>query len=157
MKNIPSRGGPLLALRAGRNGYQRWLVHCTPHFLFSFQKEKRKRAVHGPKEKRKYAPCGGRGTRGRARRASGFYACLLSAAWCGRGFWRLSNGPASLFAAAYLVQGESFQKMAASGALPLIWYALKKKSGRRGSPATTGVRQQKEELVHSVKDNPRSI
>ena len=27
--------------------------------LFSFQKEKRKRAVHGPKEKRKYHPCGG--------------------------------------------------------------------------------------------------
>ena len=47
--------------------------------------------------------------------------------------------------------------MAASGALPLIWHAPKKKSGRRDSSATTGVRQQKEELVHSVKDNPRSI
>ena len=42
----------MLALRAGENGYQRWLVHCTPHFLFFFQKKKRKRAVHGPKEKR---------------------------------------------------------------------------------------------------------
>jgi len=42
-----------LALRAGRIGYQRWLVHCTPHFLFFFQKKKRKRAVHGPKEKKK--------------------------------------------------------------------------------------------------------
>ena len=40
-------------LRAGRNGYQRWLVQCTPHFLFFFQKKKRKRAVHGPKEKKK--------------------------------------------------------------------------------------------------------
>ena len=27
---------------------------CTPHFLFFFQKKKRKRAVHGPKEKKKY-------------------------------------------------------------------------------------------------------
>ena len=49
----------MLALRAGENGYQRWLVHCTPHFLFFFQKKKRKRAVHGPKEKKKYRPCGG--------------------------------------------------------------------------------------------------
>ncbi len=58
----------MLALRAGRIGYQRWLVHCTPHFLFFFQKKKRKRAVHGPKEKKKYRPCGGdegRGTRKR--------------------------------------------------------------------------------------------
>ena len=69
----------------------------------------------------------------------------------------MKNGLSSLFAAAYLVQGGSLQKMAASGALPRIWHALKKKSGRRGSPATTGVRQQKEELVHSVKDNPRLI
>ena len=49
----------MLALRAGENGYQRWLVQCTPHFLFFFQKKKRKRAVHGPKEKKKYRPCGG--------------------------------------------------------------------------------------------------
>ena len=48
----------MLALRAGENGYQRWLVHCTPHFLFFFQKKKRKRAVHGPKEKKKYWPFG---------------------------------------------------------------------------------------------------
>ena len=47
--------------------------------------------------------------------------------------------------------------MAVSGAPPLIWHALKKKSGRRSSGGTTGVRQQKEELVHSVKNNPRSI
>ena len=44
--------------------------------------------------------------------------------------------------------------MAASGAQPLIWHALKKKSGRRSSGGTAGVRQQKEELVHSVKNNP---
>ena len=43
----------MLALRAGENGNQRWLVQCTPHFLFFFQKKKRKRAVHGPKEKKK--------------------------------------------------------------------------------------------------------
>ncbi len=59
----------MLALRAGEIGYQRWLVHCTPHFLFSFQKEKRKRAVHGPKEKRKYVPCGGTWDGRRARSA----------------------------------------------------------------------------------------
>ena len=29
-------------------------MQCTPHFLFFFQKKKRKRAVHGPKEKKKY-------------------------------------------------------------------------------------------------------
>ena len=43
----------VLALRAGENGNQRWLVQCTPHFLFFFQKKTRKRAVHGPKEKKK--------------------------------------------------------------------------------------------------------
>ena len=43
----------MLALRAGENGNQRWLVQCTPHFLFFFQKKMRKRAVHGPKEKKK--------------------------------------------------------------------------------------------------------
>ena len=66
----------------------------------------------------------------------------------------MPNGHSSLFAAAYLVQGGSLPKMAASGALPLIWHAPKKKSGRRDSPATTGMRQQKEELVHSSRDKP---
>ena len=52
--------GFYLPLRAGRIGGQRWLVHCTPHFLFFFQKKKRKRAVHGPKEKKKErGRCGG--------------------------------------------------------------------------------------------------
>ena len=69
----------------------------------------------------------------------------------------MKNGLSSLFAAAHLAQTKSFQKMAASGAPPLIWHVLKKKSGRRSSGGTTGVRQQKEKLVHSVKDNPRSI
>nr|WP_325220334.1 hypothetical protein [uncultured Oscillibacter sp.] len=41
------------ALTGGRIGDQQWPVHCTPHFLFFFQKKKRKRAVHGPKEKKK--------------------------------------------------------------------------------------------------------
>ena len=70
------------------------------------------------------------------------------------GVWWLPNGRSSLFAAAYLAQGGSLPKMAASGALPLIWHAPKKKSGRRDSPATTGMRQQKEELVHSSRDKP---
>ena len=96
----------MLALRAGGIGYQRWLVHCTPHFLFFFQKKKRKRAVHGPKEKKKYRPCGGTKDGGRVRGASSGYACLLPAAWCGRGFWWLTNGLSSLFAAANLVYDE---------------------------------------------------
>ena len=66
----------------------------------------------------------------------------------------MTNGPASLLAAAALEQGESLQKMAASEASPLIRHALKKKSGKRSSGGTTGVRQQKEELVHSVKNKP---
>ena len=53
-------------------------------------------------------------------------------------------------------RGESLQKMAASGASPLIRHALKKKPGKRKTGVTTGVRQQEEELVHAVKDNPRA-
>nr|WP_325238179.1 hypothetical protein [uncultured Oscillibacter sp.] len=68
----------------------------------------------------------------------------------------MTNGPASLPAAAALEQGESLQKMAASEASPLIWQALKEKSGKRKTGAITRVRQQKEELVHSVKNNPRA-
>ena len=30
------RGEPGVALTGGGLGNQRWLVHCTPHFLFSF-------------------------------------------------------------------------------------------------------------------------
>ncbi|WP_300765236.1 hypothetical protein, partial [uncultured Oscillibacter sp.] len=78
--NAFAKRGILLALRAGENGNQRWLVHCTPHFLFFFQKKKRKRAVHGPKEKKKYRPCGGTKDEGRARRASSGYASLQPAA-----------------------------------------------------------------------------
>ena len=68
----------------------------------------------------------------------------------------MMNRQAPLFAAAALEQGESLQKMAASEASPLIWQALKEKSGKRKTGAITRVRQQKEELVHSVKNNPRS-
>jgi hypothetical protein len=68
----------------------------------------------------------------------------------------MTNGPASLPAAAALEQGESLQKMAASEASPLIRHALKKKPGKRNSGGTTGVRQQKEELVHAVKNHPRA-
>ena len=68
----------------------------------------------------------------------------------------MTNGPASLLAAAALEQGESLQKMAASEASPLIRHALKEKSGKRVSGGTTRVRQQKEELVHAVKNHPRA-
>ena len=109
--------------------------------------------MHGPKEKRKYRPAGDVG-RGDAQRC--FLRVRMSPARgvVRAGVWWLPNGRSSLFAAAYLAQGESLQKMAASGALPLIWHAPKKKSGRRDSPATTGVRQRKEELVHSSRDKP---
>nr|WP_325237966.1 hypothetical protein [uncultured Oscillibacter sp.] len=46
--------------------------------------------------------------------------------------------------------------MTASEASPLIRHARKKKLGKRSFGATTGVRQQKEELVHAVKSNPRA-
>jgi hypothetical protein len=32
----------VLAFQAGENGYQRWLVQCTPHFLFFLPEEKEK-------------------------------------------------------------------------------------------------------------------
>ena len=68
----------------------------------------------------------------------------------------MMNRQAPLFAAAALEQGESLQKMAASGASPLIRHARKKKPDKRKTGATTGVRQQKEELFHSVKNHPRA-
>ena len=80
--------------------------NAPPIFSFSCQKKKRKRAVHGPKEKKKDRPCGGAKDGGRARGASSGYACLLPAAWCGRGFWWLTNGLSPLFAAANLVYDE---------------------------------------------------
>jgi hypothetical protein len=46
--------------------------------------------------------------------------------------------------------------MAASKASPLIRHVRKERPGRSSSGTTTGVRQQKEELVHSVKNNPRA-
>ena len=33
---LPRKGEPGVALTGGGLGNQRWLVHCTPHFLFSF-------------------------------------------------------------------------------------------------------------------------
>jgi hypothetical protein len=46
--------------------------------------------------------------------------------------------------------------MAASEASPLIRHARKEKSGKRKTGAITRVRQQKEELFHSVKNHPRA-
>jgi hypothetical protein len=40
--------------------------------------------------------------------------------------------------------------------LLLFWARVFSKPGKRSFTATTGVRQQKEELVHSVKNNPRA-
>ena len=81
-------------LRAGRNGYQRWLVQCTPHFLFFFQKKKRKRAVHGPKEKKKYGDATGARLNER-RSQNDFPRAIRLSGGCPS-----PNGPAPLFAAA---------------------------------------------------------
>ena len=68
----------------------------------------------------------------------------------------MTNGPASLSAAATLARADVLQGIAASEASPPTWHALKKKVGKRGTGGTTGVRQQKEELVHAGKSNPRA-
>ena len=56
----------MLALRAGENGYQRWLVHCTPHFLFFLPEEKEKTGRARSKREKEVSPLRGderRGTR----------------------------------------------------------------------------------------------
>ena len=48
----------MLALAGGEDfSHEDGWCFCTPHFLFFFQKKTRKRAVHGPKEKKKYGGC----------------------------------------------------------------------------------------------------
>jgi len=68
-----------------------------PPFSLFGRAKKRKRAVHGPKEKKRFY--WGR----RARLGAGFQVRMsLPAARCGRGFWRASNRRAPLSAAAAL-------------------------------------------------------
>ncbi len=49
----------MLALRAGRIGGQRWLVHCTPHFLFFLPEENEKTGRARSKREKEVCPCGG--------------------------------------------------------------------------------------------------
>ena len=56
----------MLALRAGENGYQRWLVHCTPHFLFFLPEEKEKTGRARSKREKEVRPLRGDGGRGNA-------------------------------------------------------------------------------------------
>ena len=76
-------------------GGQRWLVQCTPHFLFLVAPKRE----NGPctVQKRKSAFYGGRGAR---LELGGQVRISLPAAWCGREFCPWLNGPVSLFAAA---------------------------------------------------------
>ena len=69
----------------------------------------------------------------------------------------MTNGPASLSAAASLAVGKAWKvyRFSAVDLLP-IFAGSSSKPGKRSSGGTTGVRQQKEELVHSVKNNPRA-
>ena len=64
------RGGLYSPLRAGRIGYQRWLVHCTPHFLFFLPEEKEKTGRARSKREKEVTPL--RGDEGRGTRK----ACL---------------------------------------------------------------------------------
>ena len=115
-------------MRAGRSTALWGLVQCTPpisseeiplcsvpawrrglrplhSFLLSPQNL---RFCGGPSfAKRENGPCTvEKRKRGRAGRASVFYACLRAAAWCGRGFWWLSSRLPPLFAAAALEVAE---------------------------------------------------
>ncbi len=77
-----------------------WFI-APPIFSFSCQKKKRKRAVHGPKEKKKYVPARGRKTEARR-------ACLR--------FLRMSSGRGVVRAGVWEVDAWPVR----SSSLPLI-------------------------------------
>ena len=97
----------MLALAGGGISAMKMAGPLPPPFSLFLARRKRE---NGPctvqKRKRRIAPAGGAKDGGRARGASSGYACLLPAAWCGRGFWWLTNGLSPLFAAANLVYDE---------------------------------------------------
>ena len=68
----------MLALRAGENGYQRWLVHCTPHFLFFLPEEKEKTGRARSKREKEVSPL--RGDVGRGTRKGCFLRVRMSSA-----------------------------------------------------------------------------
>ena len=103
----PVRVGLYLPLRTGEIGSQRWLVQCTPHFVGRNSALLRPRLaartapapflpplptkstiLRGPLfcEKRECAVHGGREKTGARKACLRFYACLLPAAQCKRGF-----------------------------------------------------------------------
>ena len=87
--------------RGGMDTSDGW-CNAPPIFSFSCQKKKRKRAVHGPKEKKKYAPCGGRGD---AQGVPLFLRMSPARGVVRAGVWRSSNGLPPFFAAAHLAVG----------------------------------------------------
>ncbi len=87
--------------RGGMDTSDGW-CNAPPIFSFSCQKKKRKRAVHGPKEKKKYAPCGGRGD---AQGVPLFLRMSPARGVVRAGVWRSSNGLPPFFAAAHLAIG----------------------------------------------------
>ncbi len=127
-----------------------------PFSLFLPEEKERMRRARWKREKEVYAPAGGQGT-GDAQDVPPFLRMSFARGVVLAGVGLSSNGPAPLSVAAALARRRSFQKMAAGEAPPLIWQALKKKFGKRGTDGTAGVRQQKEELIHAVKNKPRSI
>ena len=68
----------MLALRAGGIGYQRWLVHCTPHFLFFLPEEKEKTGRARSKREKEVSPL--RGDEGRGTRKRCFLRVRMSSA-----------------------------------------------------------------------------
>ena len=68
----------LLALRAGGIGYQRWLVYCTPHFLFFLPEEKEKTGRARSKREKEVSPL--RGDEGRGTRKGCFLRVRKSSA-----------------------------------------------------------------------------
>ena len=75
-----------------------------PPFSLFLPEEKEKTGRARSKREKEVTSLRGDGRRGDAQDVlPAFYASLRAAAWCGRGFWSLSNGPAPLSAAAGLV------------------------------------------------------
>jgi len=87
-------GGWFRPLRAGGLGDQRWLVHCTPHFLFFCiaEKEKTGRA----RFKREKDLIRGLTETGARLELGGQVRMIVPAAWCGRG-WVVEESSLLLF------------------------------------------------------------
>ena len=83
---LPRRGRVVLALAGGGDSAMMMAGSLHPPFSLFLPEGKEKTGRARSKREKEVSPCGGRGTGGRAGGASSGYACLLPAAWCGRGF-----------------------------------------------------------------------